>query len=105
MHGQALSVAGGTGRDAALIQYDTQRTQEAFGSRPRVHTIIQDRWRLSIYLGKCPNELFDLEDDPGEMANLWESERHADVKNRLIEKLAELEVAAVDRVPLPTAQA
>ena len=105
MHGQALSVAGGAGRDAALIQYETQRTQEAFGSRPRVHTIIQDRWRLSLYLGKCRNELFDLEDDPGEMTNLWESDDHADIRNRLIEKLAELEIAAVDRVPLPTAQA
>ena len=87
------------------IQYETQRTQEAFGPRPRAHTIILDRWRLSLYLGECRNELFDLEDDPGEMTNLWESEDHADVRSRLIERLAELEVAAVDRVPLPTAQA
>lgn len=105
MQGQALSVAGGKGRDAALIQYDSQRTQEAFGPSPRVHTIIQDRWRLSLYLGKCRNELFDLEDDPDELTNLWNSKNHADVRSRLIERLAELEVAAVDRVPLPTAQA
>lgn len=105
MHGQALSVAGGSGRDAALIQYDSQRTQEAFGPSPRVHTIIQDRWRLSLYLGKCRNELFDLEDDPDELTNLWDSEDHAGIRSSLIERLAELEVAAVDRVPLPTAQA
>ena len=105
MHGQAPSAAGDAGRDVALIQYDTQRTQEAFGSRPRVRTIIQDRWRLPIYLGKCPNKLFDLEVDLGEMTNLWESVGHADVRNRLIEKLAELEVAAVYSVPLSTAQA
>ena len=104
MHGQALSVAGGIERDAALIQYDTQRTQEAFGPEPRAHTIIHDRWRLTLYRGICQNELFDLEGDPDEMMNLWNSEAHADVKNTLIEMLAELEVATVDRVPLPTAQ-
>ncbi|MDE0112517.1 MAG: DUF4976 domain-containing protein, partial [Albidovulum sp.] len=68
------------------------------------HTIIHDRWRLTLYRGTCQNELFDLEDDPGEMRNLWESEAHAGVKYGLIEKLAELEVDAIDRVPSPTAQ-
>ena len=105
MHGQALTVAGGCGRDAAHIQYETQRTQEAFGPRPRVHTIVHERWRLSMYLGICQNELFDLQDDPGEMINLWDSERHAEVKGQLIERLAELEISVADRVPLPTAQA
>lgn len=105
MQGHVLSVAGGPDRDAALIQYDTQRTQEAFGSSPRVHTIIQDIWRLSIYLGACSNELFNLKDDPGEMTNLWDSAEHVDIKAYLIERLAELEINAVNRVPLPTAQA
>jgi len=105
MQGVALAIAGGNGREAAHIQYETQRTQEAFGERPRVHTIVQDHWRLSIYLGKCQNELFDLEIDPGEMTNLWNSSEHQDIKARLIEHLAELEIAAADRVPLPTAQA
>lgn len=105
MQGQPLSVAGGCGRDAVHIQYETQRTQEAFGPRPRVHTIVKDQWRLSMYLGKCQNELFDLQDDPGEMINLWNSEQHTAVKNELIERLAEMEIAVADRVPLPTAQA
>ena len=105
MQGQVMSVAGGVGRDAALIQYDTQRTQEAFGKEPRVHTIIHGHWRLSLYRGICKNELFNLKDDPGEMQNLWDDEVHTAVKNKLIQKLAELEINAVDRVPLPTAQA
>ncbi len=105
MQGQVMSVAGGIGRDAALIQYDTQRTQKAFGKEPRVHTIIHGHWRLSLYRGICKNELFNLKDDPGEMQNLWDDEVYKAVKNRLIQKLAELEINAVDRVPLPTAQA
>ena len=104
MQGQVMAVAGGSGRDAAHIQYETQRTQEAFGARPRVHSIVHGRWRLSIYLGPCRNELFDLENDPGEMTNLWESADHAPVRAMLVEKLAEMEIAAVDRMPLPTAE-
>ncbi len=105
MQGTVMAVAGGAGRDAAHIQYETQRTQEAFGIRPRVHTIVHGNWRLSMYLGKCRNELFDLKEDPGELRNLWDSANHSDVKNRLIERLAELEIAVADRAPLPTAQA
>lgn len=29
----------------------------------------------------------------------------ADIRNNLVERLAELEINAIDRVPLPTAQA
>jgi arylsulfatase A-like enzyme len=104
MQGQVMSVAGGAGRDAVHIQYETQRTQEAFGERPRVHTIIHLQWRMSMYVGKCQNELFDLENDPGEMTNLWDSESHQEIKADLIEKLANLEIEVADRVPLPTAQ-
>lgn len=105
MQGAVLDVAGGAGREAVHIQYENQRTQEAFGVRPRVHSIVYDRWRLSMYLGKCPNELFDLQEDPGEMINLWDSPDHVETKALLIEKLAEMEIAAADRVPLPTSQA
>ncbi len=105
MQGAVMAVAGGEGRDAAHIQYETQRTQEAFGPRPRVHTIVHGDWRLSMYLGKCQNELFDLKSDPGEMRNLWDSAEHSEIKASLIEKLAEMEISVADRVPLPTAQA
>ncbi len=102
--GVALSLAGGQGREAAHIQFETQRTQEALCTLPCVHTTIHDRWRPSISLGKCPNERIDLVDDPGERTNRWDSAAHADIRSRLIEGLAELDIAVVNRVPLPTAQ-
>ena len=104
MQGQVMAVAGGAPRNFAHIQYETQRTQKAFGKRPRVHSIIHENWRLSIYLGRCENELFNLSEDQYEMKNLWHEPDYADIKSMLIEKLAEAEIAAVDRAPLPTAE-
>ena len=105
MQGKIMTLAGGTARTSAHIQYENQRTQEAFGVRPRVHSIIHGDYRLSLYLGKCPNELFDLKNDPGEMINLFDDPNHHAIKADLIQKLAELEIEAVDRAPLPTSEA
>lgn len=105
IQGQPLSVAGGNGRDAVLIQYDSQRTIDPFGPQPRVHTVVDGRYRLSIYHGPAEKELFDLVADPGEMTNLWDDAAHVGGRTELIQKLAELEIAAVDRTPLPTAEA
>lgn len=105
MQGQPMSIVGGSGRDAVLIQYDSQRTIEPFGPQPRVHSVINGHYRLSIYQGQAENELFDLIADPGEMTNLWDNADYAKVRADLTQKLAELEIAAVDRTPMPTAEA
>lgn len=83
----------------------TQRPQKAFGQTPRAHTIIRDRWRLTLYRGKAQNELFDLDTDPDEMVNLWDHERFQEVKASLIEQLAELEIDVINSVPFPTSEA
>ena len=79
--------------------------QHAFGKDPRAHTIVHDRWRLTLYRGKAQNELFDLRDDPDEMVNLWDDADHRDVRAALVERLAELEIDVIYRVPFPTAEA
>ena len=53
---------------------------------------------------KTENELFDLKADPNEMSNLWDDEDYSSIKHELIQKLVEIEIDAIDRVPLPTAQ-
>ena len=58
-----------------------------------------------MFRGICQNELFNLKEDPGELYNLWNNMAFADIRNNLVERLAELEINAIDRVPLPTAQA
>ena len=89
-------------RDAVLIQYEHQRPDPGLGMPPRVHSIVDQRWRLSVYDGLDWGELYDLQSDPGEFANLWHSGKHTVVRGRLFERLARAEIEHVDRVPLPT---
>lgn len=105
MQGKVMSVAGGQPRAAAFIEYELQRTQEVFGKEPRAHTIIYQQWRMTIYRGECSNELFDLEEDPYEMVNLWNKPELVDLRTKLLLLLIEQEIEHIDRAPLPTAEA
>lgn len=92
-------------RDYVFIQYDHQRINEALGGVPRVHTLIDQRWRLSIFDGVEWGELYDLENDPDEMVNLWDCATAREFKTSLIERLAREQIRHVDRVPMPIARA
>ncbi|MGE0626901.1 MAG: sulfatase [Hyphomicrobiaceae bacterium] len=93
------------GRRAAFIQYDHQRSNSALGGVPRIHTLVDRRWRLSMFDGVEWGELYDLASDPGEFVNLWDDPASAEVKARMIEQLAREEIAHIDRVPMPTGRA
>jgi hypothetical protein len=92
-------------RDCVFIQYDHQAPSPGSGLPPRVHSIIDGRYRLSIFEESRLGELYDLADDPGEFINLWDEGAHARTRARLIERLAFAEMEHVDRVPLPTRRA
>lgn len=52
------------------------------------------RWKFSHYFNQPYGELYDMENDPWEKVNLWDSEAHAELKGdfqkRLLDKLIEL---------------
>ncbi|MEN0000796.1 MAG: sulfatase-like hydrolase/transferase [Pseudomonadota bacterium] len=92
-------------RDAALIEYNSHYVNRGLGTAPRVHTLRTEHWRLSLIDGVEWGEMYNLQDDPDEFYNLWDVPEHAAQRAALIEKLARLGIANVDRVPWPIAQA
>jgi arylsulfatase A-like enzyme len=92
-------------RDYAFIQYDHQMPSPGSGLPPRVHTLIDQRYRLSVFGASHEGELYDLENDPGEFENLWDLPAHAATRAAMMERLAFAEIEHVDRVPLPTRRA
>jgi arylsulfatase A-like enzyme len=100
-----LALEGRPVRDSVFIQYDHQHPSPGTDVPPRVHTLIDERYRLSVFHGTGWGELYDLRDDPGEFNNLWDDPAHAGTRSRITEKLLLTEIEHVDRVPLPTRRA
>ena len=71
---------------------------ETLGLRhnPELHVTMwwKERYKLSVYHNPepgpfdCPGELFALDNDPGEINNLWFDAGMQDIKDQLIHKLS-----------------
>ena len=67
----------GHGKGRALIEDD----QDNLGFR--VRTLVTSRYRLTAYSGHSYGELFDFQEDPGELRNLWDDPAHKAVRDEL----------------------
>jgi arylsulfatase A-like enzyme len=99
------ALRGSVVRDSVFIQYDHQSSSPGTDVPARVHTLIDGRYRLSVFHGTGWGELYDLKDDPGEFDNLWDNPAHTETRARMTEKLLLTEIEHIDRVPLPTRRA
>jgi uncharacterized sulfatase len=79
-------------RDHAIVENRHQPTTI------HVKTYVNRRYKLTVYYRHFYGELFDLEEDPGETNNLWESEDHKELKTELLLRLVHAEQG---KEPLP----
>ncbi|MFN3350909.1 sulfatase [Pseudorhodoplanes sp.] len=109
MQGKSLLPCMGTGgkpvRDCAFVQYEHQMDDKDVDHMPRWHTIVDQRYRMTVMSDSGLGELYDLAADPGEFDNLWDKPEHATLKARLMERLVQLEIEHTDTVPYPTGRA
>ena len=88
-----------------VIEDDQQRTILGFDAAPRVRTLVTRRWRMTLYDRTEWGELYDLENDPSELVNLWDDPAAGAAKAECMERLARRQMDLVDRSPFPTNRA
>ena len=94
LEGRATSV-----QPAVVIEND----EDYLGLRLR--TLVTDRYQLTVYPGQPYGELFDMQEDPGQLHNLWSQPRHAGLRHDLQALLLERLVLTDNRLPRRLAHA
>ena len=77
----------------ALIEDD----EDGLGTRLR--TLVTERYRITLYSGRPYGELFDFQEDPHELRNVWDDPAYESVRDDL--KLALLDKMMEAAYPLP----
>ena len=88
-----------------LVEDDQQRVYFGYSKPPRIRSLITSKFRLSVSQGENWGELYDLENDPNEMENLYDNPSYVEIRARLFEKLAYKQMELVDTSPMPTMRA
>jgi arylsulfatase A-like enzyme len=83
--------------------YIGQPFHEALEDEPFLTTVRTRTSKLTSYAGMKLGELYDLEADPGEHNNLWDSPDHADLKMEMLKLCFDASVLTQDPIPERTA--
>ncbi len=73
-------------RDCAIVENRHQPT------KVHLRTYIDERYKITVYRDHDYGELFDLEEDPGELRNLWDEPSASALRSRLLLKFMQAEI-------------
>lgn len=76
-----------------------------FEGQVRVRTLVDERWRITVYHGVEWGELYDLVDDPDECLNLWDDPDFAAVRQDLTWRLVQSQISYSPQTPWPPREA
>lgn len=76
----------GAGRDHAIVENRHQPTAV------HLRTYVEQRYKLTVYRDRPYGELWDLEEDPGEVHNLWDEPAAAGLKGRMMQAFVNAEL-------------
>lgn len=63
-------------------------------------TYVGERYKITVYYNQTYGEIFDLQEDPGEIRNLWNDPAHAALKSELLLKYIWAELGK-ESMPMP----
>jgi arylsulfatase A-like enzyme len=89
-------------RDAVLIEENQQRAYLGFDKPVRVRTVITASHRMSVFVEGGWGEIYDLQQDPHEVNNLWDAVEAQPIKSALMHRLVQLMMEYSDSSPNPT---
>jgi arylsulfatase A-like enzyme len=92
-------------RECVLVEEDEMFDMAGVGQPLRMRTLITEQARLSITQGSDHGELFDLERDPLELANLYAKPEGKALRADMSERLSQQLMTYADESPRPTAMA
>ncbi len=78
----------GDARDHALVEFRHQPTTI------HMKTLVERRYKITKHYQRSYGELYDLQEDPGEIHNLWDRAEYAGLKAELINRLHDAEMGA-----------
>ena len=93
-------LGGGEGREAVLVEFVSRYYPEM-----TLMTVVTGRWKLTHYPNADRGELYDLQEDPGELVNRWGDSAAADAQRELEGRLLDLTANAIGRLPTPLSHA
>lgn len=94
------------GRDAVLVEDDSYHVdQYGFDGQYRARTLVTRQHRMTVYLGHDRGELYDLEQDPHEITDLWEAPGAASLRESLVWQLSQRMMDYCSRSPWPKQEA
>ncbi|MGB7303015.1 MAG: sulfatase-like hydrolase/transferase [Burkholderiaceae bacterium] len=103
MQGRSLGNTLATGaphRDELLVEFNDVTARLGFEEPARVRSLINERWRYTIYGGLSWGELYDRQNDPDETHNLWDDPQYRTIRGELAERLAYQLTNLMDESPL-----
>ncbi len=92
-------------RKDILVEDDREVLYLGFEEPQRVRTLVTEDFRMSLFRPLGYSELFDLNEDPHEMTNVWHDPNYAGVKGTLAMEMVEAMTELQDWCPLPTGRA
>ena len=87
-------------REVVLTEFNDLGARLGFTRPARVRSLRTESWRFTLYQDEPWGELYDLETDPQETTNLWDSDAHAGIKADLTLRLAHMLTGQMDVSPV-----